>query len=507
MMKVFYLALLGVAVAAAEVTLEEGVIIVTDDNFQEVIDANEFVLVEFYAPWCGHCKSLAPEYEKAAKALAEKESPIKLGKVDATIHSSTAEKFEVRGYPTLKFFRNGKPQEYNGGRTGDTIVSWLEKKTGPVAATLDTVDAAKALIEANEIVVVGFFKDVESAEAKAFLGAAGGVDEVKFGIASDAALFTEYTVEGEAGVVLFKKFDEGRNNMEGDITEEAVVAFISANSLPLVVEFNQDTAQKIFSGDIKSHLLLFSGVSADGHDAQVAVAKTLAAENKGEMLFVTINTDEEDHKRIMEFFGLGEEELPAMRIIRLEEDMAKFKPPTTDITEDSMRAFVKSYKAGELKQHLMSEEIPADWDALPVKVLVGKNFEEVAMNAEKDVLVEFYAPWCGHCKQLVPIWDQLGEAYEDNANIVIAKMDSTGNELENVKVQGFPTIKLFKKGDNSIIDYNGQRTLEGFKKFLDSDGVDGAAADDEEGGEDGEGGEDEEFDEDEEEDLEGHDEL
>ena len=92
------------------------------------------------------------------------------------------------------------------------------------------------------------------------------MDDFPFGITTEAAVLAEYKA---AGVVIFKNFDEGRNDLEGEVTEESVATFVAGNSLPLVVDFSQDTAQKIFSGDIKSHLLLFMSAAAEDHAAKV----------------------------------------------------------------------------------------------------------------------------------------------------------------------------------------------------------------------------------------------
>ena len=68
------------------------------------------------------------------------------------------------------------------------------------------------------------------------------------------------------------------------------------------------------------------------------------------------------------------------------------------------------------------------------------------------------APWCGHCKQLAPIWDKLGEHFKDDKDVVIAKMDATKNEVEGLQITGFPTLKFYPKGSKDEV---GQREREG----------------------------------------------
>lgn len=60
------------------------------------------------------------------------------------------------------------------------------------------------------------------------------------------------------------------------------------------------------------------------------------------------------------------------------------------------------------------------------------------------------APWCGHCKQLAPIWDELGEHFKENDDVVIAKIDSTKNEIDGIQISGFPTLKFFPKESDKV---------------------------------------------------------
>lgn len=171
----------------------DAVVELTDANFEKlVLNSEDIWLVEFFAPWCGHCKSkiinqivlsnctnfsiskgktLAPQWSKAAGELKGK---IKMGALDATVHTSTASKYQIQGYPTIKYFAAGKKgdaENYEGGRTSSDIVAWaLERYTvnipAPEVYELTSEKAARNACEDKPLCVVSFLPHILDCQSK-----------------------------------------------------------------------------------------------------------------------------------------------------------------------------------------------------------------------------------------------------------------------------------------------------------------------------------------------------
>lgn len=225
--------------------LADDVVVLTEDNFEKEVGQDRSALVEFYAPWCGHCKKLAPEYEKLGSNFKKAKSVL-IGKVDCDEHKSICSKYGVSGYPTIQWFPKGSldPKKYEGPRTAEALAEFVNS--------------------------------------------------------------------------------EGGTNIKIAATPSNVV------------------------------------------------------------------------------------------------------------------------------------------------VLTADNFDEIVLDEKKNVLVEFYAPWCGHCKNLAPVYEKVATAFKLEDDVVIANLDADKHKDlgEKYGVTGFPTLKFFPKSNKAGEDYDGGRDLDDFVTFI-----------------------------------------
>jgi len=452
----------GRADELAEAFEEDGVLVLNDKNFEVAIKSNPFILVEFYAPWCGHCKQFAPEYSGAAKQLKQANPPIPLAKVDATAELKLAEEYGVRGYPTIRLFIDGRDQEYTGGRTEQSIVTWVLKKAGPPAVQLGEVGAAEAFEGENRLAVVGLFE--EATPRAAFEQAARQVEDVMFAYSTASEVAARY----EATVPSLKMFfphDEKSATFAGNLQDATEIEnFVKAYRQPIVTEFSGETAPEIF-GDGRPIVFLFRDKDEKGQAAEKAMQK-VAVGLERRMLVSIAGSSEPMDQRLMDYVSVEPEELPAVRLVTNPMgSMSKYRLEG-EVTEDSILSTVRDFEAGRLKPYLQSEAVPSSQPG-PVQVLVGSTFESVVKDTSKDVLVKFYAPWCGHCKKLEPVYTAVAKKLEGVPSIVVAKIDATANDVEGVEIEGFPTLKFWRaENKDEPLDYDGDRDVDSFVAWL-----------------------------------------
>ncbi|GMM32083.1 protein disulfide isomerase [Martiniozyma asiatica (nom. inval.)] len=456
------------------------VVKLTEETFEEFITSNPLVLAEFFAPWCGHCKKLAPEFSAASDVLAEKDINAKLAQIDCTEEKDLCSKFQIRGYPTLKVFKGEleEPADYQGQRQSDAIVSYMTKLTLPAVQVVnETADLDDTLAEISDVIILQVVPEsvVDHAANTSFYELADKFrDDFTFISTSASEYVEKYAiVKGQPGYVVFRagEIDEPSVFSGEELDNEHLIKFFEIETKPLFGEMNGATYQSYMNSETPLAYYFYNEAS-EREAAQSIIAK-LGKENRGDINFVGLDATQ---------FGLHaqnlnmKEEFPLFVI----HDIVNNKKYGIDQSElldnKAIPDFVAKFKAGELEPIVKSEPVPENpYEDGPVYHLVGTEHDSI-IKSDKDVLVKYYAPWCGHCKRLAPIFEELSDMFKGSDDVVIADIDNTLNDVEGVEIEGYPTIVLFPADGSEPVYYEGSRTIESFVEFIKEKGSKGIDA-------------------------------
>nr|XP_033795095.1 protein disulfide-isomerase A6 isoform X2 [Geotrypetes seraphini] len=379
----------------------DDVVQLTPTNFNsEVIQSDSLWLIEFYAPWCGHCQKLTPEWKKAAKAL---KGVVKIGAVDADKHQSLGGQYGVKGFPTIKLFgsNKNKPEDYQGGRTSEAIVdaalsalqSLVKNRLGGRSGGYDSGrqgsggGSKKDVIELNDdnfdknvlnsdvVWLVEFFapwcghcKNLEPEWA----AAATEVKEQTNGKVKLAAidatvnqmLTSRYGIRGFPTIKIFQKgedpidYDGGRT--KADIVARALDLFSESAPLPEILEIINES---ILTKTCEEHQLCIVSVlphildsGAEGRNSYLEVVLKLADKYKKKM-WGWLWTEAGAQLDLEASLGIGGFGYPAMAAINSRK--MKFALLKGSFSEQGINEFLRELSFGR------GSTLPVGGGALP----------------------------------------------------------------------------------------------------------------------------------------------
>jgi len=241
------------------------------------------------------------------------------------------------------------------------------------------------------------------------------------------------------------------------IFKSKILIWVSEVGAPLCPELDNDVWTKCQENS--TPLLIFFLKSNTGEPIEIAEEVALKYKSQFQTCY-SLSAE------IANNFGASGTVFPTLVHIKLPNEITIYDEETEMFSKESVINFVDQTLEGKYKSYVKSEPIPASNDE-PVKIVVAKSFNDIVNDPSKHVFVKFYAPWCGHCKSLVPLWTELAEKVKDRENIVITKFDATANSVPpEITIQGYPTLILYTEKHKEGFEYEGERTLEELEKFI-----------------------------------------
>ena len=442
-------ALLLLAVAVCAYPEESDVLVLDDSTLDQAVAEHSYLLVEFYAPWCGHCQKLAPEYAKAATALKAHSPPLHLAKVDATVNSLLATRYEITSFPTLKFFQYGTARDYEGGRIAEEIAYWVREAIKPMMKVVNSVEEVKGVVEKKGVVVVVFAQEGSEAARAAEISAV--LTKAKDYLLVPQPEIAQIFSTSRPSLALFNHKEDTKSSFSGPWTDSAISDFVKNAKLPLVMDFTPTALDYA----VQNHQPVVFVFSSEGEkDAIFSVLVSVAKAEKQTIRFILGDLEGEKYSRLADYLGvMGGTQPTAVLFDPQETAFLRYKFTETSLNQANLQAFIQKWRNGELISFYKSESEPISQGS--VLHLTRNNYKGmVSRYSGTGLLVFGYAEWCLRCQNV----DIERISSDLTRNVRVGKVDVMKNDLEGVEIMTFPAFYCYKGTEK--VKYSGDFSSE-----------------------------------------------
>eukprot|EP00795_Rhopilema_esculentum_P014183 gene14183-5188_t len=464
------------------------------DTFDTVVSNSSSVLVMFYAPWCSHCKKMKPEYIEAAKRMKDENVDGILAAVDCTKEQSLGKKYDISGFPTVKYFRDGNFHKlYDRKHTAKSLLNFMRNPTGDVPWDEDAT--AKDVVHINTIPEFIKLRRKEKGSLLVMFYApwcghckrlkpefSAAATEVK-GRATLASLDCdkpelsdikyEFNITGYPTLIFFEngqqKFDYGGKYSKDGIVEwledpqpaktEPESAEEEWKDVPSdVVHLKSDTFDTVVSNSSSVLVMFYAPWCSHCKKMKpeyIEAAKRMKDENVDGILAAVDCTKEQSLGKKYDISGF-----PTVKYF----SEGEFKYTVRERTADKIVDFMKDPK--EPPPPPPPDQPWSETSGKEILHLDDLTFKD-SLKKRKHVLVMFYAPWCGHCKKAKPEYEKAALEFVDDRKVTFAAVDCTISQAtcESFDVSGYPTFKYINYGKKTL-DYQSGRETNDFINFM-----------------------------------------
>lgn len=444
-------------------------------EFATVIKENPLVMVEFFAPWCPHSRSLMPRLNSAAQTLLGVNIPVV--QVDCSQYGILCDQQMVDWYPTLKIYKNHRlngAEVYNGKQTAKEMTEYLSNlKMNPVSS-IDANSQLREMLDDPEadmpIVYNAGFHEAE----EEFKKVAIDLSE-QFVFIKDTRNFSAPRMEvhfpKEKRVALLE-------NGEG-LNADTIRHWLMMEKLPFFASIGTEEFKNYMATNLPIGYFFYGNEAELQENTEFFTE--LGKKYRGHINFVGLDARKfGEHLKILNV----KPQLPMFVLHNIrnnlkynleqlsDEEYQKLEAPMK-LDKDAVTKLVEEFEAGTAKPVVRSQPVPESQENAKIVTLVGDTHDDFVFNNPKDVFVKYYAPWCQHSKAFSLIMHKLADLFNDDPEtknaFVFAEVDSTANDIISFPVADYPTLAIYPAnspvGTKPIV-FEGSRTEENIIDFI-----------------------------------------